>query len=246
MRKGLEPLFCILRHDGPLATPYSQGISILAPVLHEAVEKLKNNMPRYFRDIVIQGSQFPVLHITSYDQFYHINHAFSKIKAEIGAKLTLAQWMHFNTLCDYICTTTQAEFSSADSMFARGVATRRHFAKLFGPDEVVVDIHRETAKAYVVDEVLDIPGNPFELDLSCWSWEYDGIFKQSYCILRVRWPSVAIDAEIPMTALVIYPLKFDRKNLESQIRKRGEMFWSCRIKKFVTYVSKSPAFTVSC
>jgi hypothetical protein len=56
---------------------------------------------------------------------------------------------------------------------------------------------------------------------------------------------VAIDAEMQMKDLGIYPLKFDRKNLESQIRKRGEMFWSCRIKKFVTYVSKSPAFTVS-
>jgi hypothetical protein len=102
----------------------------------------------------------------------------SNIKKKIGAKLTPTQWMHFGILCDYICTAAQAEFSSADSMFAKGVATRRHFAKLFGPDEVIVDTNGETAKAYVVDEVLERPENPFELfelDLGCWSWEYDGI-----------------------------------------------------------------------
>ena len=85
-------------------------------------------------------------------------------------------------------------------------------------------------------------GNNTRLELNCISWSFDEVFKKQSIVHTVAWPSS--DGLIAITSLEIFPLRYDTSGLENRLRKRGEQFWACRKRAFVSYDSPTPTFDV--
>jgi len=122
----------------------------------------------------------------------------------------------------------------AGELFERDIVNRQNWAKLFRPGTVVVE--RDQPKAYVC-ETYSTPSDN-SLKLSCWSWDFDGKFYRKEAIMIVPWPSDK-DTTV-VTKLRVYPLDYAEPTLAAELRARGEIFWSCRLPKFVGYNATPP------
>lgn len=72
------------------------------------------------------------------------------------------------------------------------------------------------------------------LQVSCWTWAFDGKFYQKLTEFRILWPSDNNDT-VAIKDLQIFPLQYAGGGLEDELRTRGEIFWKCRFRKFVSY-----------
>jgi hypothetical protein len=62
---------------------------------------------------------------------------------------------------------------------------------------------------------------------------FDEQFFKEDVKMDIRWPSGG--EVLFITSLRVYPLKYATKEMELKLRKRGEVFWTCRSRKFVSY-----------
>ncbi|OJD32646.1 aaa family atpase [Diplodia corticola] len=133
-----------------------------------------------------------------------------------------------------------SEYAEADALFAKGRVSKKHFEKLFGPGQILVAMEQNQPRAYKCTVVESLPP---KLKLYGWTWAFDGHFLKQDDVHMVEWPSANEDT-IDVTALGIYPLRFDQTGLEERLRARGEKFWGLRYRTFVSYSSKSPSFEI--
>ncbi|SPO04285.1 related to TOB3 (member of AAA-ATPase family) [Cephalotrichum gorgonifer] len=173
--------------------------------------------------------------VAPYLQLYH---ARSRVKDLLCDKLGGVEKAHASELIAYLEESFIHGYEDANRLFARGLVSRAHLSKLFGPAEVVVTRSGGEVVAYL-SRTCPEPDTMITLD--AYTWVFDGSFKREEKGLTVFWPHGSGD-EIPITSLDIYPLRFDRSGLREALRMRGETFWSCRKRRFVSY--KSPATTL--
>ena len=139
--------------------------------------------------------------------------------------------LYLKALAGYLDQHITPEFVEAEALFAKGVVSRKHWAKLFCLDEIVVTVEHGQAVAFV-SVICPIPNDDF-LVLYCWSWAFDGKFFRREAELRIPWPSK--NDVTAITDLQVYPLKYAKAGLEDKLRNRGERFWGCRGRKYVSY-----------
>lgn len=132
------------------------------------------------------------------------------------------------------------EYAEADKLFSSGRVSKRHFQKLFGPDQIVVGIQDNQPQAYMCRKLESIHPT---LGLQCWTWVFDGFFRKQESFHRVKWPPEGEDT-IEVKDLNMYPLRFDQTGLEERLRGRGEKFWPLRSRSFVSYNTKHPSFEI--
>jgi hypothetical protein len=121
-------------------------------------------------------------------------------------------------------------------LFQAGMVSQKHWQKLFRPGAVVVTYKADQPVAYVSASYPNVENNV--LHSICWTWAFDGKFYQDKVTLTVPWPS---DADmVIITDLDVYPLQYSDTGLEQELRRRGEIFWTCRQRKFVNYTVPSP------
>lgn len=131
----------------------------------------------------------------------------------------------------------RADYDEADDLFSCDVVTKSHIHKLFGPNDIIVTTENGQSRAYIVENCpISIT---FPLELDCWSWEFDGLFRKERVKISVDWPSSS-EETVPITTLTVYSLRFDRSGLADHLRKRVDIFWSCRYKNLISYNPISP------
>lgn len=70
------------------------------------------------------------------------------------------------------------------------------------------------------------------------SWAFNGTFQKTTSRLFIDWlPSMTDPFNI--SDLMLYPIKFAENGLEDALRGRGEMFWKCRWRNYVSYSEDS-------
>lgn len=70
------------------------------------------------------------------------------------------------------------------------------------------------------------------------SWTFNGTFQKTTSKLFIDWlPSMTDPFNI--SDLMLYPIKFAENGLEDTLRARGEMFWKCRWRNYVSYSEDS-------
>ncbi|KAM7187458.1 P-loop containing nucleoside triphosphate hydrolase protein [Rhypophila sp. PSN 637] len=144
---------------------------------------------------------------------------------------------------DYVEDVFGREWADAEEEWKRGVVSRRHLAKMFRPDEVVVTMDDDGEPRCYLSMACPSPRDD-PLQLQCYTWEYDGRFRREGLNLRIPWP-VDDSGPIPITALRAYPLRFDLTGmLKDQLMERGRMFWACRKRLFVGYDPPSTSFEI--
>jgi hypothetical protein len=224
----LRSYFFSLRMDGPPASFISEEMNVISEELKEAMGLIEASAPAHmanWRDA--RNMKAPYLHL------YHCRALIRKQARTVFHQQPM-QLEHVNVLLDYVNTAYGPEYAVADAEFAQGFVSRVHFPKLFGPNEVVVTTKNDQLLAYVSESCPETDRLP--LELSCWSWNFDGLFRKENTSLFVDWPSPSASV-IRISDLATYPLRLDTTGRERILRDRGEVFWKCRQRYFVSYQS---------
>jgi hypothetical protein len=65
-------------------------------------------------------------------------------------------------------------------------------------------------------------------------WNYDGNFQSVQKDKQVAYICDE-DSTFPITQLPLYPLRYAKQETRQSIKARGEMFWKCRLRRYVEY-----------
>lgn len=229
----LRPYLFTLKKDEEPALADSERMEIISDELQEVMEVIEADPSDAFTNRH-DGHNLRAPHL----HFYHYRPLMVQYASESPSQIHRE---HIKLLLDYLNSSHGSEYEEADALFRRGMVSKLHFSKMFGPNEVIVTVRNDQPLAFVSRKCPIAQNDPLELD--CWSWSFDGVFRRQTSPVRVDWPASS-SAIIPISALKTYPLRFDTSGLEQRLRKRGRTFWECRERKFVSYESPKPSFEV--
>ncbi|KAI0430410.1 P-loop containing nucleoside triphosphate hydrolase protein [Xylaria sp. FL1042] len=226
----VRPYFSVLRDT-----------SILAVAHHEAVapsESLERVLGRLAKLDSTLADCYPNLK-PPYLQVYHTQARMKTLARETLDESTAALVF---LLVDYVVESFGPEYQEAEALFSQGLVTKKHLAKLYRPNEVLVKVEEDQPVGYVSKNCpvhLDGP-----LNLNCYKWTFDGQFQREEKVLTVAWPSDG-PGPIPIASLSAYPLRYDpTRQLETTLRGRGTMFWACHKRCLVGYDAPIVSFEI--
>ena len=231
----LRAYFFALKRDGEAASPNTEEIQIVSEDLQDAMATMESLHPDQFGAWDPQrGMRAPYL------QLYHCRSLMDDYATTSSGDLSQTHQDHIRTLFNYVMASYGEEYQEADDLFESGLVNQYHFPKLFGPNEIVVTVANNQPSAYISEICPTLEDG--HLELNCWSWEFDGLFRKKERNLSVPWPQNS--DTIPISSLRVYPLRYDQSDLEERLRNRGKQFWECRKRNFVSYESPNPTFEV--
>ncbi|KAF4545809.1 AAA family ATPase [Lasiodiplodia theobromae] len=195
------PFLFILPRDSKEAKPEHESMAVLSDALRHCLEKLDPTlkpedyseppppppppppgslMPPPPPDLLDQKREmlrmdFPYLSL--YHKRQAINEYIADNEDESRHQLLALQ--------KYLNEELGEEYTEADKLFASGRVSKKHFQKLFGPDQVVVGVQDNQPQAYMCRKLEKIHPT---LELQCWTWVFDGFFRKQETINRVKWP----------------------------------------------------------
>jgi hypothetical protein len=70
-----------------------------------------------------------------------------------------------------------------------------------------------------------------------WSWVFDGMFKKKNSVVEIKTSVTRPDEQVCISDLNMFPLKYASAEMQQTLQNRGRIFWSCRHKRMVSYVS---------
>jgi hypothetical protein len=170
---------------------------------------------------------------------------------------------HLELLFDWIERNYATKYNRFDEMISRRRISHTFVEYLFFPGDVVVNRDGDKTKAYKLQGMSisrrvygrNHHSQGFEKlsrarsranertraneawawDISCSTIVYDGQFFRESNRLILELVAESHDEEVNITELTVIPLLFVGKNLQEQLMQRGRTFWSCRIKRPISY-----------
>jgi len=141
----------------------------------------------------------------------------------------------------YVEESFEQMYNEARSLFSQGLVSVETIPYLFEPEMLVVyqlageNVALQT-KCWMEDiSALSEPTQPGEIGfIRCWSWIFDGTFQKRSLDFKISWPGF-IRGTQPIKGLPIYPLKYLDHSVETQLFERGEKFWMCRNRVYISY-----------
>ncbi|RGP72192.1 p-loop containing nucleoside triphosphate hydrolase [Fusarium sporotrichioides] len=229
----LRPYFYQLQHDGMVAVAREESLEI-SHALKTATKKIER----------LELNLFAGLRATLKPPYLQVYHTRTRMRFLANEVLDEEDAVHVLLLLDYIERSFGLEYREADELFGDGLVTRQHLDKLFGPSEVVVRLEDGEPVGYRTTACPSpIPGNG-PVSLKCYNWSFNGTFQREETILQIPWPAED-QGPVAITDLSIYPLRFNPDGqLEQTLRDRGTMFWACRERKFLGYVTPTSSFEI--
>lgn len=216
----------MIKENGPAAKAASENIQFLSGDLDAGMTR----MTALNHDSIVDWNATANL-IAPYDYFYHFRRLLWHHAASV---LNPAQKAGFEVLLNYVNETQGKHFDEVDATFAEGKVRQDYLNKLFGPKDLIVTYGDRYPCAYTVERSTVASGQGVRLD--CWSWVYDGGFRKAEQTIHVPWPA-SRNSIIPITDLAAWPLRLDNSDLQQRLEERGRDFWSCRHRRYVTYVA---------
>ena len=221
---SILPYFSTLSQDGEDAVVGSESITIVSSELREAT----NAMASLYPDAMGAWGDVSELH-APYLAVYHCRDIIAEYVASVDNGTSGNSKVQLGMLFNYIRSKSSQDWIDADLLFQKGLVSAAHLAKLYAPDEVVVNMANDYPMAYGCHTVNTLADS---LDLTCWSWSFDGHFFKEKHRFSVSWSSR--QAEVPIASLEVFPLKYDGR-IKTRLLVRGQQFWQCRARKFVAY-----------
>lgn len=134
-------------------------------------------------------------------------------------------------LLNYINKAKGDEFREADELLKKGKTNRRHYQKLFCPNDIVIVQNKNCLSAFVPHQW---PTRTDEgLKIACWSWHLQGKWlrrKQEDLDL-----SRLTSEEVSIQDLKVHPLRYASSDVRDRLRLRGQKYWNMRHRTFVSY-----------
>ncbi|KAF2673829.1 P-loop containing nucleoside triphosphate hydrolase protein [Microthyrium microscopicum] len=149
-----------------------------------------------------------------------------------------------------------AEYEKADALFQSGMVTKDVMQYLVRPSDVVVRKESGAYQAFLstswtrtksvsaVKEKWDSfknndgEGSKAPLHMwfvTAWGYGFDGDFFKATTFVDFELRVEKGDEEVKITELNAFPLRFADESIRKKLEKRGKTFWSCRVKKLVSY-----------
>jgi hypothetical protein len=177
-----------------------------------------------------------------------IYHSKNEMKDFLGG-LTNEQRRQFQALLDYVLLEYSGEYSAVDSLLHRRRITYPYIKYLFKPGDVLVEESVQNVRGFLSKSWLESfpydtyskgSGNSSKKALrekwaiEAWSWKFNGAFaRQNFTLSLELDPNDRSEMEI--NALNVRPLAYTSEKVERTLRQRGEIYWKCRIRHFVSY-----------
>ncbi|KAF7924667.1 uncharacterized protein EAE97_010618 [Botrytis byssoidea] len=244
-RKGMVAPAATNNNSGITKSPVHEEEKILAVSEHltEAIKSILKSKPEY-ADLLVWfekgGTELP-------SPFVFIYHSRAVIGDSIEDTSDPSTVRQLKLMIDYIYKNYGEEYDTADAMFEESRVAIPYVKYLFKPGDVLVKgtgsdingymfvtwLHDSTSiTASLKEDGKNKPSSQYTMDVRSWSFdgafnrvstrltlEIDGSEKTEYAIKDLNIRSIA------------YASDEDRKILQS----RGEMFWKCRERKFVSH-----------
>jgi hypothetical protein len=212
----------------PPTNPHSLRISsrkerllIVSEVLLKAFNQVAKCSPQ--ENITHNIAQMPAPYLF----LYHHRKLLSEYASTMGGETE----EHISLLLGFINEHYNDEYEEANSQFAAGIATKEHIEKLYCPNSIIIDKTGPKDRAYVVKSWLESKGG--DLELLCWTWEYDGSFlRREETRLRIIVPS---HLGSPLSIIGVYPISMANDETLKDLRQRGRKFWSMKEQYFTCY-----------
>ncbi|TGO75035.1 hypothetical protein BELL_0239g00110 [Botrytis elliptica] len=233
------------KNTGIVKSPVHEEEKILAVSEHltEAIKSILNSKPE-FADLLTwfgkKGAELP----SPFVFIYHSREFIQELIEDTSDPRTVRQ---LKLMIEYISKNYGEEYDTADAMFEESRVAIPYFKYLFKPGDVLVegtgsDIngymfvtwpHDSTSiTASLKEDGKNKPSSQYTMDVR--SWSFDGAFNRVSTRLTLEIDG-SEKTEYAIRDLNIRPIAYasdeDRKTLQS----RGEMFWKCRERHFVSY-----------
>jgi hypothetical protein len=199
-----------------------ERLLVVSEVLHKALNQVARCSPQ-------DPKAYPgkIQMSAPYLFLYHHRFLLSDLAATAGGETE----EHVSILLAFLNEHYKDEYEEAESQFRARIVTKEHIEKLYLPNDIVIDKTGPKDRAYVVKSWLEVDKG--DLDLKCWSWEYDGSFlRREETTLEINPPS---DSGSSLSTIGVYPISMiDDENLEN-LRQRGRKFWSMKEQYFASY-----------
>jgi hypothetical protein len=167
-------------------------------------------------------------------------------------------------LLEYVFSVYGGEYAAADDLLSRGKVSLPYVKYLFKPNDILVEKKGDDVSGFVskswplntrVRESSDSkypsslysdphsfkgpPRTVYRLwDIEAWSWKFDSTFYRENAHLTLEL-NENDSAEQNITDLNIRPLAYVTHDVKELLKRRGETFWSCRFRRFVSYKENS-------
>ncbi|XPS78606.1 hypothetical protein M3J07_010619 [Ascochyta lentis] len=219
---NVRPYFSVLQSDARQAQRTRQ-VLLPSKGLIRAMRILCSSFPTELRDWDDENNlTYPYL------QLWHCK---DLLHESAVAKLESTEQAHINSLLGYLDESVSAEWKEAEELFNDGLVDKKHWAKLFRPNEPIVTMIDGEPRAYILKRCPLVEEDQLLLD--CRSWEFDGEFFQDDFDFEIDWLSQS--DVIPISDLPYFPLRLDKTGLAARLERRGNTFWSCRRRRYINY-----------
>jgi hypothetical protein len=223
----IKPYFYVLRKNAGLARPRSERLK-LSENLRTILEMLRG-----VRKNILGREQGKEQELSSYMDYPYVElYNERQTLVELATnEVPEADRVHLTVLSEYLEKRLGSEYTEAEQLFEHGEVNKKHWTKLFRPGVIVASYRSNEPTAYVCNSCTI--GQNETLRLTCWSWAFESKFFKNKVDLVVPWPSD--EDTIAITDLLTHPLEYAPAGFEQELRRRGQVFWACHLRKFVNY-----------
>ncbi|KAF5597742.1 aaa family atpase [Fusarium subglutinans] len=153
---------------------------------------------------------------------------------------------------DYLRVYLGDEWTRVDSLILEGKITAKYLGYLFAPGQIIISKLKGlsaaqwqayTSTSWLATSVNDPTKGSFLASIYVSYWDFDGNFQRFNSTLNLSGlPSLT--AEFPINTMMVFPMEYVDDGTSYNLRRRGQMFWKCRHRKYVC-VSGSPEDNLS-
>ncbi|KAF5689947.1 aaa family atpase [Fusarium circinatum] len=133
------------------------------------------------------------------------------------------------------------EWAKVDSLIREGKITAKYLSYLFAPGQIIISklngLSLAQWQAYTATSWLTAVGRlssngNFQPSIQASHWDFDGNFQRFNSTLSLSGlPSLT--EEFPINAVMVFPMAHVDDGTVHSLRRRGQMFWKCRYRKYV-------------
>lgn len=168
-----------------------------------------------------------------YLYFYHHRDKLSKLKYDENKGVREPSQL----LWTYLDERYAAEYREADELISRGFITQRHLAKLYKPNEIVINFKGNKPEALMIS-MWPKESNEDTVTFQAWQWNFDGtVFRRVNSRPKETIPATTTQAqnEMRINDLKHIPCKFVPESMVRNLLARGRKYWDMRKRTFASY-----------
>ncbi|KAJ5513573.1 ATPase AAA-type core [Penicillium fimorum] len=168
-------------------------------------------------------------------------------ESEIKRGLSPVARRQFDLFMDYVQEACGKEYTAADLLFEQGKIRPRYIQYLFKPNQILLSYQNKEHIGYVARDWPSQTPEGYSTSNACWlsfempkpqhAMEMPSSPEMDYLShdYSLPLPNNDPDKDCDITDLAVFPIKYAPDYLTQKLQRRGEIFWTFRTQKYVSY-----------